>query len=98
MKHSEPADWTRHPPWRWFIYTSVFIGLLVLLSNKANDRVILWGGLIGGAVITTIFFGMNKLLTNTRGRAFVLRNIGIIWLIYIVGSIVLFVWDRIAGR
>jgi len=81
------------PIWRWGIYTTLFVGVLLWLSHALNDRTIFWGGMAGGVVVTVAFLGMNALLTNPKGRALVVRNLGLLISIYVLGTIGLFIWD-----
>ena len=81
------------PNWRWALYTIAYIGVLLFISHALNDRGIFWGGLIGGAIVTSCFLGMNALLSKPEGRAFVLRNLGILLAIYVLGTVALFIWD-----
>jgi hypothetical protein len=86
------------PIWRWGVYTTLFIGVIVWLSHTLNDRTIFWGGMAGGVVVTTAFCGMNALLTNPKGRVLIARNLGILISIYVLGTIVLFIWDMLTKK
>ena len=86
------------PPWRWALYIVAYMGLLVFLSNKSGDRGILWGGLIGGLFVVGFFSVMSAVMTSVTGRAFVLRHIRILLLIYAIGTVVCFIWDILAKK
>ena len=85
------------PRWRWLVYGLLFVGAVAYLGFKF-DRTLLIGAPVGGAFIIAMFFGMDRLFKNPRGRAWVLRNLGWLILIFIVGRIALFVWDKIEDR
>ena len=97
MNESEPEfRWRgleQTPRWRWLIYGILFVAAVAYLGLKF-DRALLIAAPIGGAFVIAMFFGMDRLFKNPRGRAWVLRNLGWLFLIFIVGKIVLFVWDR----
>jgi hypothetical protein len=92
---SEYRGLSETPLWRWIVYTVAFIGILMFLSHQLNDRTILWGGMAGGAVVTSCFWGMNAILINPKGRAFVLRNLGLLLAIYVLGTLALYIWDTL---
>ncbi len=85
------------PCWRWLVYGLLFVGAVAYLGFKF-DRTLLVAVPIGGAFVIAMFFGMDRLFKNPRGRAWLLRNLVWLILIFIVGKIALFVWDRIEER
>jgi hypothetical protein len=38
---------------------------------------------------------MNAILINPKGRAFVLKNLGLLLAIYVLGTLALYIWDTL---
>lgn len=85
------------PLWRWLIYVLLFT-LTVAYCGLKFDRMLLFAVPISGVFMVNIVIGMDRLFKNPKGRAWLLRNLKWLILIFIVGKIVLFIWDRFEER
>ena len=85
------------PKWRWALYLVLLFSLALFLGLKFHISIFI-GTLVGSFILVCMFVGIDKLFKNPQGQSWLKQNYKFLLALFILGQIVLVVWDNLASR
>lgn len=98
MKFPEIGGKSLSPAAGWTVFAVSLTTVLAFLGFRNGSPTTALILIVACGLLVAFMVGIDRLIKNPTARAFLLKHMWAILLLYVIGQIALFVWDHMAKK